>query len=266
MERYPVSDLTDIGAVYDSILYLCEAPVFIWSAVGPKMLKTNDNAARFFLRYPTVPNSSEIDIDKAIPGWHTIPNKKYNSVWLDFRDINNKVSNYQVRNTLLDPDRNIWATTLVNVMSPDGEKKSGSGLFFRNLETTWNKLTENNAGLRGNLSDLTSLIINELGLTSFIFYPSEAFQEFDVYSVLMEPVREKYGWNNETLKHPTTETLLSRMKNQRKKVPHGDLKRNPVNLPVFSVLRASVPRMKAKHRSFAGSCPKSAEIFTPPSA
>ena len=72
--------------VYDTILYLCDSPAFIWNADGPRVLKKNENAARFFLRYPCLENTSEIDINKAIPDWRNIPNKKNNSVWLKFVD------------------------------------------------------------------------------------------------------------------------------------------------------------------------------------
>ena len=192
MERYSVNSSADCSGVYDSILYLCDAPVFIWSAIGPRMLKTNENAARFFLQYPTVPGTSEIDIDRAIPHWHTIPNKKNNSVWLDFRDLQNNVQNYQVRNTLLDPDRNIWATTLICDMSVNREKKAGSGFFFKSLESLWGSMMENSTVFRNKLADLYSLIMNEFGLTSFLFHPSEIFEEFDLFSAMNEPVREKY--------------------------------------------------------------------------
>ena len=87
MERYSVNTPSDISGVYDSILYVCNSPAFIWSAVGPHMIRTNESAARFFLRYPTIPETGEVDIDRSIPGWHTIPNKKNNSVWLDFCDL-----------------------------------------------------------------------------------------------------------------------------------------------------------------------------------
>lgn len=200
MERYTDSIQPDVNGVYDSILYLCDAPVFIWSAIGPKMLKTNENAARFFLQYPTEPETEAVDIDKAIPHWHTIPNKKNNSVWLDFRDLNNNIKNYQVRNTLLDSDRNIWATTLIGGMPADREQKTGSGLFFKSLETLWGSMTENNAVFRNRLSDLYTLVMNELKLTSFMFCPSEIFEEFDLYSSLEEPVAERYGSNTEFLK------------------------------------------------------------------
>ena len=199
MERYSANNTSDISGVFDGILYLCDAPVFIWSAIGPRMLRTNENADRFFLQYPTVPGTGEVDIDKSIPHWHTIPNKKNNSVWLDFRDLQNHVKNYQVRNTLLDPDRNIWATTLIGSVSSDQDKKIGSGLFYKSLETLWSSMTENSAVFRSKLPDLYSLILNELGLTSFLFHPSEIFEDFDLYSALIEPVKEKYGRNAELL-------------------------------------------------------------------
>ena len=200
MERYSVNTLPDISGVYDSILYLCDAPVFIWSAIGPKMLKANENADRFFLQYPTIPGTLEIDIDKAIPGWHTIPSKRNNSVWLDFRDVNHNVRNIQVRNTLLDPDRNIWATTMVGGVHAEHEKKAGSGLFFRSLETMWSSMTESSAAFREKQAEFTSLILDELELTAFTFFPSEIFQDFDLYSTLTEQGREKYGWNNASIK------------------------------------------------------------------
>ncbi len=199
MERYPVTAATDIDSVYESILYLCDAPVFIWSAIGPRMLKTNENASRFFLSYPVIPESSEVDIDKAIPHWHTIPNKKNNSVWLDFKDLQNNTKNYQVRNTLLDSDRNIWATTIIGDSSVSKEKKSGSGYFYKSLEALWGNMTENSSVFRNKLSELYSMIMNEFGLTSFLFHPSDIFVEFDLYSTLTEPVREKYGKNNELI-------------------------------------------------------------------
>ncbi|MBQ6343637.1 MAG: PAS domain-containing sensor histidine kinase [Anaerolineaceae bacterium] len=163
------------------------------------MLKTNENASRFFLSYPVIPESSEVDIDKAIPHWHTIPNKKNNSVWLDFKDLQNNTKNYQVRNTLLDSDRNIWATTIIGDSSVSKEKKSGSGYFYKSLEALWGNMTENSSVFRNKLSELYSMIMNEFGLTSFLFHPSDIFVEFDLYSTLTEPVREKYGKNNELI-------------------------------------------------------------------
>lgn len=200
MERFSLNASSDISSVYDSILYLCDAPVFIWSAIGPRMLQTNDNAARFFLQYPVDPETSEVDIDKAIPHWHTIPNKKNNSVWLDFRDLQNKIKNYQVRNTLLDPDRNIWATTIIDGIHADKEKKSGSSVFFRSLESLWSSMLESSSAFRAGLPDLSSLIMNELELTSFIFYPSEIFEKFDLYGTLLGPARERYDVDNDLFK------------------------------------------------------------------
>ena len=200
MERYSVNTPSDISGVYDSILYVSNSPAFIWSAVGPHMIRTNDSAARFFLRYPTIPETGEVDIDRSIPGWHTIPNKKNNSVWLDFCDLENNVKNFQVRNTLLDPDRNIWATSLISSLAPDNEKKAASSVFFRSLEVMWGEMLENSAVFRSKLPDLTSLIMNELSLTAFTFYPSEIFASFDLYPCLAEAVREKYGMENDQVK------------------------------------------------------------------
>ena len=211
MERYSVNSPADLSGVYDSILYLCDAPVFIWSAIGPRMLRTNENAARFFLHYPMVPGTTEVDIDRAIPHWHTIPNKKNNTVWLDFRDLQNNVQNFQVRNTLLDPDNNIWATTLIDDMSVTREKKAGSGFFFKSLESLWSSMLENSAVFRSKLSDLYTLIINEFGLSSFLFHPSEIFEEFDLFSAMNEPVREKYGRNDELLQKLSFAAANSKM-------------------------------------------------------
>ena len=199
MERYPVNTPSDINGVYDSILYVCEAPAFIWSAVGPRMIRKNDSAVRFFLRYPTIPETGEVDIDRSIPGWHTIPSKKNNSVWLDFHDLQNNIKSYQVRNTLLDSDRNIWVTSMIGSLTGDKEKKSGSSVFYRSLETLWGTMSENSVNFREKSADLTSLVMNELGLTAFTFYPSDIFEPFDLYPVLLEPVREKYGLNNDRI-------------------------------------------------------------------
>lgn len=199
MERYIADISSEISSVYDSILYVSSGPTFIWSAIGPHMIRTNDSAARFFLHYPTVAESTEVDIDRSIPGWHTIPNRKNNSVWLDFHDLHNNVKNYQVRNTLLDPDRNIWATSLIGNLNSENEKKGGSGVFFRSLESLWAAMMENSAVFRSKLSDLTSLIISELELTAFTFFPSSVFEPFDLYPAMMEPVREKYGNGNEQI-------------------------------------------------------------------
>ena len=200
MELYPVNAPSDISGVYDSILYVCSAPTFIWSAVGPLMIKKNESAARFFLHYPTVPETAEVDIDRSIPDWHTIPNKKNNSVWLDFRDLENNVKNYQVRNTLLDPDRNIWATTLIGNLTADKEKKAGSSVFFRSLEGLWSAMMENSSVFRSKAGDLSALVMKELGLTAFTFYPSSVFEPFDLYPSMMELVTEKYGMNNDQIK------------------------------------------------------------------
>lgn len=198
-----MNTLEDNNGVYDTILYLCESPAFVWSAREPRMLRTNDNAARFFLHYPTDPETSSVDINKAIPFWRNIPEKSNNSIWLDFKDTQNRIVTYQVRNSCLDPERSIWATTLLDAFSPASEKKAGSATFFRSLETLWTELTESSAAYHEKLASLTSLIINELGLIAFTFCPSELFQKFDIYSYMTEPVTEKYGQNNELLKKLT---------------------------------------------------------------
>ena len=60
-------------------------------------------------------------------------------------------------------------------------------------------MLENSAVFRNKLSDLYTLIINEFGLSSFLFHPSEIFEEFDLFSALSEPIKEKYGRNDELL-------------------------------------------------------------------
>ena len=131
MSRSAVNPTEDALSIYESVLYLCDSPAFIWSARGPRILKTNENAARLFLHYPSHAGTSELDIDKAIPGWRNIPEKSNNSIWLDFKDNENKVKTFQVRNSCLDREHNIWATTLVSGFSSNNEKKAGSAVFFR---------------------------------------------------------------------------------------------------------------------------------------
>ena len=114
--------------------------------------------------------------------------------------MENNVKNYQVRNTLLDPDRNIWATSLISSLGADNEKKAASSVFFRSLEVMWSEMLENSVVFRSKLPDLTSLIMNELSLTAFTFYPSESFASFDLYPCLAEAVREKYGMENDQVK------------------------------------------------------------------
>ena len=206
MFRSVVNPAEDVLRIYESVLYLCDSPAFIWSAQGPRVLKTNENAARLFLHYPCLPNSSELDIDKAIPGWRNIPERKNNSIWLDFKDLENKIKTFQVRNSCLDEDQNIWATTLIDGFSGYSEKKAGSGVFFRTLELLWNQMTESSSAFRDKLPELTSLIISELDLTAFTFCPSESFEEFDLYPCMLEPIREKYGQNHDILKKLRYET------------------------------------------------------------
>ncbi len=161
------------------------------------MLRMNENAARFFLHYPTLGDTAEVDINKAIPGWRNIPEKKNNSIWLDFSDLKNTVKTFQVRNSCLDPEKNIWVTELIENFSSNQEKKAGSALFFRSLESLWREMSESSSVFQQKYSDLTSLVINELGLTSFTFCPSGIYEGFDLYPALIEPVREKYGLNND---------------------------------------------------------------------
>ncbi len=200
MIRPAVDHTQDIDIAYDTILYLSDAPAFIWTAQGPRVLRANENAARLFLRYPMLPDSSGPDLDRAVPGWKDIPSRRNNSIWLDFRDSRNQVKTFQARNSCLDPDRNIWATVLIGGFSENNEKKAGSAPFFRTLELLWHEMSESSLGFRNKLTEVTSLIIKELGLSSFTFCPSDIFEEFDIYPYMIEPVNEKYGQNHEILK------------------------------------------------------------------
>ena len=85
----------DQDDVYDTILYLSDSPLFIWSANGPRILRTNENAARFFRHYPSLENSSDVDLKKAMPDWRIIPNKKNNSTWMKFVDEEKKVAYFE---------------------------------------------------------------------------------------------------------------------------------------------------------------------------
>lgn len=190
----------DVNSIYDTILYLCDTPAFIWTARGPRMLRTNETASRFFTHYPSHPNTTEVDINKAIPGWRDIPEKKNNSIWLDFCDVQDKVTSYQVRNSCIDPENNIWATSLIDGSSGDNDKRSGSAVFFRGLENLWTSISETGPAFREQLSELSTLVLNELNLTAFAFYPSEIFEQFDLYPVLMEPIRDKYAGDLDKLR------------------------------------------------------------------
>ena len=186
--------------VYDTILYLCNSPLFIWSANGPRILKTNENAARFFRNYPSLENSSEVDLKKAMPDWRIVPNKKNNSTWMKFVDNEKSVKTLQVRNSCLDPEKNIWATVLVDSFSDQREMKTGSSVFFQQLEKLWAEMLESSSAFQNHLAELNSLVIGELGLTGFVFIPAESFEAFDLYPVLLSAVSEKSGWNREMVR------------------------------------------------------------------
>ncbi len=186
--------------VYDTILYLCNSPLFIWSANGPRILRTNDNAARFFRNYPSIENSTEVDLKKAMPDWRIVPNKKNNSTWMKFVDNEKSVKTLQVRNSCLDPEKNIWATVLIDNFSDRREMKTGSSFFFRQLEKLWSEMLESSSSFQNHLTELYSLVIGELGLTGFVFIPAESFDAFDLYPVLLGAVSEKSGWSRELVR------------------------------------------------------------------
>ena len=164
------------------------------------MLGVNENAARFFLHYPVLANTSEVDIDRAIPDWRNIPNRKKNSIWLKFVDNANRVKTLQVRNSCLDPDENIWSTVLVDGFFESGERKSSSSDFYFSLDKLWSAMSASSNDFQKLQSDLSALIIGELGLTDFVFLPLEIFGEFDLYSVLLSAVFEKNGWTRDFIK------------------------------------------------------------------
>ena len=164
------------------------------------MLGVNENAARFFLHYPVLANTSEVDIDRAIPDWRNIPNRKKNSIWLKFVDNANRVKTLQVRNSCLDPDENIWSTVLVDGFFESGERKSSSSDFYFSLDKLWSAMSASSNEFQKLQSDLSALIIGELGLTDFVFLPLEIFGEFDLYSVLLSAVFEKNGWTRDFIK------------------------------------------------------------------
>ncbi len=188
------------NGVYDTILYLCSSPAFIWSAKGPRIIGVNENAARFFLHYPVLADSSEVDINRAIPDWRNIPNRKNNSIWLKFVDNANQARTLQVRNSCLDPDENIWSTVLVDAFAEPGEQKSSSSDFYFSLDKLWSAMSDNNNEFNKLQTELSALIIGELGLTDFVFLPSEVFEEFDLYTILLAAVSEKNGWPRDFIK------------------------------------------------------------------
>ena len=160
----------------------------------------NENAARFFLHYPVISGTTEIDLNRAIPDWRNIPNRKNNSIWLKFVDNAGQVKTLQVRNSCLDPDENIWSTVLVDGFAVPGEQKSSSSDFYFSLDKLWTAMSGSNNEFLKLQSDLSSLIIGELGLTDFVFLPSEIFEEFDLYSILMKAIYEKNGWSRDFIK------------------------------------------------------------------
>ena len=212
--------------VYDSILYLCSSPAFIWSSNGPRILKKNDNAARFFLHYPTIENTSETDLRRAMPDWRIIPGKKNNSVWMRFVDSDNTVRNIQVRNSCLDPENGIWATSLIDCFSEPGEQKSGSSVFFHQMEKLWAAMSENTAAFQSHQSELNSLIVGELGLTGFVFVPEQSFEDFDLYEVLLNVAYEKSGWNRDLINKLLYENSGEKETFVRRDYP--ELSQNPV--------------------------------------
>ena len=183
--------------ICESILYLCESPAFIWSADGPRVLLKNDSAARFFRDYPYLPDSSDIDINKAIPDWRNIPDKRNNSVWLRFVDAQKHEKRMQVRNSCLDPEQNIWATALIDNSFRPQRTGSGFPAFFGRLEELWTSMTQSVQTFQRHQTDLYTLVISELGLKGFLFVPAESFKQYDFYPVMMSAVGEKNGWKED---------------------------------------------------------------------
>ena len=177
--------------LFRSLLYSCTAPAFIWTANGPEVLMMNDNASRLFARCSSK-NGTEVDLDSALPGWRDIPEKLNHSIWMNFKFNDGTVQAYQVRNSCLDEDENIWATVLLTGCADAREREIGGASFFGQLETLWTEMGESAGAWREKLPDLTSLIINELGLTGFTFCPSDIFKEFELWQALITPVLEKY--------------------------------------------------------------------------
>ena len=61
-------------------------------------------------------------------------------------------------------------------------------------------MIESSSAFRAKQSEFSTLVMNELELTAFTFFPSEVFEEFDLYDALKEPGQEKYGFNNDSVK------------------------------------------------------------------
>ncbi len=199
--------LNERETFFRSLLYSCVAPAFIWTGNGPEVLMMNDNAARLFARCP-LKNGTEVDLDAAVPGWRDIPAKHNHSVWMNFKFVDGSLQAYQVRNSCLDEDANIWVTVLLNGGVDARARTVGSPTFFSRLEALWHEMCESSDAWREKLPDLTSLIINELGLTAFTYCPSEIFKQFDLWQALITPVNEKY--DAAMLKQAETACLLQR--------------------------------------------------------
>ena len=168
--------------VYETFLYSCTTPAFIWTINGPRVLYSNDQADRLFELF-TSSESPDV-FGKLVRNWKDISVADHHTMWFEFTGQDGTIKLIQVRNSYLDEEKNILASVVVS--SNWGSENSINqplNVVTRILGSASVVFCSRTDFMEGfeNLMDLVEI---ESGISEIGFFPAECFARFDLYDML----------------------------------------------------------------------------------
>ncbi len=182
-------DTIQLKKVYETFLYSCTTPAFIWTINGPKVICSNDQADRLFELFTS--SGSPDDFGKLVRNWKDISVANHHTMWFEFVCQDESVKLIQVRNSYLNEEKSILASVVVSSnWSSENIINQPLNVITRILGSASIVFCSRTDFLEGfeNLMDLVEI---ESGLSEIGFLPAECFTRFDLYDMLNRIIEQK---------------------------------------------------------------------------
>ncbi len=189
MQNITDESTLQISKVYETFLFSCTTPAFIWSVDGPFLLRANEQAEKMFEIFSPPGQTPRLDL--LIRNWKDVPPAEYHTMWFEFVSRNGEPTLIQVRNSYLNPEKTILASVVVN---PTWHGKNNTQLpleaVSRILGAASVVFCSRTDFLEG-FENLMDLIEIESGVSEIGFYPGGCFSRFDLQDMLIQILRRK---------------------------------------------------------------------------
>ncbi len=167
--------------LYDSFLYSCPEPAFIWSIENHNIILKNNLATRLFQENG---NNDIHDINQVISNWNEIPEEKNHIFWFKCKDSSGNDSLIQARNSYLNQDKSIVLSVLLTKDSSQAfQNNQILDLTSKVIESSSTVFCSQTDFLEG-YQNFENMIQNGLHLDEICFLPDNYLENFDIFEFL----------------------------------------------------------------------------------